>query len=169
MNAEPHDDDYTELVEQLFTEHGPRLVEDLKLALRAVHRPDLVPEIDPLGPSIVLPKTDLSILLAVHAGSDGKPIKPVTFDWVLYRTVVVPGVRYYPDGSGEPDISDDVEIAEVNLTATREIAKTAVLTYLEDNIDVQFEMADEDAQMKRLIEEEEIARNYFDSKGRQTT
>jgi hypothetical protein len=141
-----HEDWIKNTPEGLFIQHSPRLLEDLSLALQAVHRPDLVPHIDRDGPSLDLADSGLSIFLAtINAAGE-----PDRYGWVLCRAVIVPGVRYYRDGSGEPDAVDTVDLLTVGPSETRKIAKAAVLAYLEANIEIRFEIADEDALARDL-------------------
>ena len=36
--------------------------------------------------------------------------------WVVSRTIIVPGIRYYRDGSGEPDSADVDELGTFSLS-----------------------------------------------------
>jgi hypothetical protein len=56
--------------------------------------------------------------------------------WQLSKTVTVPGVRYYPDGSGEPDSSDVVDVS-VHEHA-HEAAKALILALVTERIDEAF-------------------------------
>ena len=75
--------------------------------------------------------------------------------WTVSYGYVIHGVRYYPDGSGEPDDYDEKEVA-ADLTLTKAIHTAAEMMYSHsidavlENLDIEA-MTIEDEHIKKLV------------------
>jgi hypothetical protein len=78
-----------------------------------------------------------------------------------YATTYDPGVRYYPDGSGEPPGTDYVELGEESRHSDKPIVE-AIKAYVEWQIYNLLDHEADEAMAREAAEAEESAREYWE-------
>ena len=84
----------------------------------------------------------------VWAGDISGPKNPEEIGFVIGHEVVIPGVQYYPDGSGQPDDYDLVEV--ITVTSAKEAAYQVFLHAFDLLLESAIECVEEDQMYEDL-------------------